>query len=108
MKRIISVLLALSLLCALPLSVPSAGAAEKADPRPDFSDVPEGEWYYDWVYTAADLGLVNGKGKDGGGRDIFSPGGSVTFAETVKLAACIRQLYMTGRVTLKNGNPKRN
>ena len=73
--------------------------------RPDFKDVAPSDWFYDWVYNAVDLGLVNGKGKDTDGRDYFAPAGNITFAETAKLAACIHQLYTTGTVTLQNGSP---
>ena len=54
--------------------------------RPDFKDVAPSDWFYDWVYNAVDLGLVNGKGKDTDGRDYFAPTGNITFAETAKLA----------------------
>ncbi len=73
--------------------------------RPDFGDVNPSDWYYNWVYGAADLGLVNGKGKGDDGRDRFDPTGSITFAETAKLAACLHQLYTAGAVTLGNGDP---
>ena len=73
--------------------------------RPDFGDVNAGDWYYDWVYGAVDLGLVNGKGKGEDGRDRFDPLGQITFAETAKLAACLHQLHTAGAVTLKNGDP---
>ena len=73
--------------------------------RPDFGDVNPSDWYYNWVYGAADLGLVNGKGKGDDGRDRFDPTGSITFAETAKLAACLHQLYTAGAVTLQNGDP---
>ena len=61
---------------------------EKYKERPDFGDVNAGDWYFDWVYGAVDLGLVNGKGKGNDGRDRFDPLGQITFAETAKLAAC--------------------
>ena len=83
-----------------PLSGPEP---EKA--RPDFGDVNPGDWYYESVYGAAELGLVNGKGKSADGKDIFDPKGQITFAETAKLAACLHQLYTDGAVTLQNGDP---
>lgn len=73
--------------------------------RPDFSDVAEGAWFRDSVYDAADLGLINGKGKGDDGRDRFDPDGLMTFAEASKLAACMHELYTTGKVTLQNGDP---
>ena len=83
-----------------PLSAP-----EPVKVRPDFCDVNPGDWFYDGVYGAAELNLVNGKGKSSDGRDIFDPTGQITFAETAKLAACIHQLYTAGSVTLQNGDP---
>ena len=83
---------------------PLAGP-EPVKERPDFGDVNAGDWYYDWVYGAVDLGLVNGKGKGEDGRDRFDPLGQITFAETAKLAACLHQLHTAGAVTLKNGDP---
>lgn len=43
-----------------------------------FSDVPAGEWYYEYVFSACELGIMQGKG---GGR--FDPKGSSTRAEFV-------------------------
>ena len=69
-----------------------------------FSDVKESDWFYNWVYDAVKLGLINGKGKKDG-KDYFDPAGNITFAETAKLAACMHQKYTTGAVTLSNGDP---
>ena len=70
-----------------------------------FKDVHPDDWFHDWVYAAVDLGLINGKGKDAEGLDWYDPDGKMTLAEAVKLAACMHQLYTTGEVTLKNGDP---
>ena len=67
---------------------------------PEFDDVGEDAWYYADVMNAAETGLVNGK-SDG----IFAPDDSMTYAEAVKLAACMRQLYVDKAVTLTNGDP---
>jgi len=83
-----------AVLCAAVLTVP-AGAAELT-----FRDVPAGAWYYNDVLTAVEDGLVNGRS-----ADAFCPEDSITAAEAVKLAACIRQKKTTDAVTLKNGDP---
>jgi len=65
-----------------------------------FTDVPETAWYYNDVKIAWEMGLVNGTG-----LTTYSPNKDLTYAEAVKLAACMHQLYTTGEVTLVNGSP---
>ena len=65
-----------------------------------FDDVPTDAWYYNDVKTSVSLGLISGKTKT-----TFAPDERVTYAEIVKLAACIHQLYHDGIVTLKKGDP---
>lgn len=60
-----------------------------------FSDVSRGSWYYDDVINAYERGLV-----DGMTASTFDPGGTLTIAQCVKLAACMHQLYTDGAVTL--------
>lgn len=67
-KRILSAVLAVTLMVSLPTLV---AAAETG-----FTDVPEDRWYYTWVTKAAQQGWVSGVGD---GR--FDPEGSVTFAQ---------------------------
>ena len=68
-------------------------------PRPFlFTDVPEREWYYEDVKLAYESGLINGKSDTS-----FAPDDNLTYAEAVKLAACMHQLYTTGKVTLAPG-----
>ena len=68
-------------------------------PRPfPFGDVSENEWYYEDVKTAYESGLINGKSDNS-----FAPNDYLTYAEAVKLAACMHQLYTTGKVTLEPG-----
>ena len=57
-------------------------------------------WYAKDVRTAYFTGLVNGKTATS-----FEPAANITYAETVKLAACMQQLYTSGEVTLTNGSP---
>lgn len=65
-----------------------------------FTDVSQSDWFYDDVRIAVEKELVNGKSDT-----IYAPNDKLTFAETVKLAACMNQKYTSGSVTLKNGNP---
>ncbi len=51
--------------------------------EPTFSDVASDAWYFDYVETAAEMGILNGKG-DGK----FAPDDNITVAEAVKIAAC--------------------
>lgn len=75
------------------------GAAKPDIPLP-FTDVPLTAWYYNDVKTAYQSGLINGINDT-----IFAPDNNLTYAEAVKLAACMHQLYTTGSVTLTNGVP---
>lgn len=65
-----------------------------------FTDVPETAWYHKWVQGAHRMGLINGKSET-----TYVPDANMTWAEAVKLAACMHQLYHNGAVTLVNGNP---
>ena len=70
-----------------------------ADDLP-FKDVPSSEWYYNDVKEAYDTGLINGMTDT-----TFEPASNMTYAQAVKLAACMNQKYSTGSVTLSNGSP---
>ena len=65
-----------------------------------FTDVPASAWYYNDVKTAWEQGLINGKT-----ATTFAPDDNLTYAEAVKLAACMHQKHATGAVTLANGTP---
>jgi len=65
-----------------------------------FTDVPATAWYYDDVKTAWEQKLVDGKT-----TTLYAPDDNLTYAQAVKLAACMHQLYMIGTVTLTNGSP---
>jgi len=72
---------------------------EPEPPKPfPFTDVLEKDWYYNDVKTAWQSGLINGKSDTS-----FAPDDNLTYAEAVKLAACMHQLYTTGKVTLTPG-----
>lgn len=66
-----------------------------------FTDVPVNSWYYESVKGANQMGLIAGTSATG-----YSPNNSMTFAEAVKLAACMHQLYTNGEVTLEVGSSK--
>ena len=70
-----------------------------ADDLP-FKDVPSSEWYYNDVKEAYDTGLINGMTDT-----TFEPASNMTYAQAVKLAACMNQKYTTGSVNLANGSP---
>lgn len=93
MKRLLSLILVV-VLCFGTLSMTVLAAMP-------FQDVPASQWYYNDVMNAYEMGLINGKS-----ATQFKPNDNLTYAEAVKLAACMNQRYMTGAVTLKNGSPK--
>ncbi len=92
MKKLLALLTALALCISL---IPATFAAGTT-----FTDVKESDWFYADVLTAVELGLVNGKTPT-----TYAPNDNLTYAEAIKLAACMNQLYADGSVTLKNGNP---
>lgn len=92
-KRILAVLLTAIFLAGL---IPADVFA--ADPV--FRDVPADAWYYNDVQNAVSGGLVNGRT-----AKTFCPDENLTYAETVKLAACMYQKAVSGSVTLANGDP---
>jgi len=63
-----------------------------------FTDVPKSEWYYNDVKAAYEIGIINGATDT-----TFAPNNNLTYAEAVKLAASMHQLYTTGSITLING-----
>ena len=60
-----------------------------------FTDVAEDSWYYGNVELAYKSGLINGMTDTE-----FAPTGNLTYAQAVKLAACLHQYYNEGEVTL--------
>jgi len=68
-----------------------------ADAAP-FTDVKEADWFYGDVMYAYEAGLIDGKG-----ANRFAPDDNLTYAEAVKLAACMHELQ-TGSVTLAVGS----
>ena len=89
-KRIISLLICLIMTVGLlPVAVNAADLP--------FTDVKTDAWYYNDIKIAYEGGLINGKS-----ATVFDPDANLTYAEAVKLAACMHQKSTTGEVTLKN------
>ena len=65
-----------------------------------FTDVYANDWFYNDVKNANKLKLIDGKTPT-----LFKPYDNMTYAEAIKLSACMNQVYNTGTVTLKNGSP---
>ena len=65
-----------------------------------FVDVPEDAWYHDEIVGAVYTGIINGKS-----ATEFKPDDLLTYAEAIKLAACMSQVYLNGNVTLTAGTP---
>ena len=63
-----------------------------------FTDVKRGTWYYSDVANAYSRSLVNGMT-----ATTYAPSGTLTYAQCIKLAACMHQLYQSKTVTLKSG-----
>lgn len=76
-----------SVLLALPVSAARTYTGQ-------FTDVSSGAWYYNDVADAYSLGLINGKSDTA-----FKPDGTLTIAETIKLAVCCHQMLRDGAVT---------
>ena len=85
----------------LPVS-PNADASKKPETEKKelpFIDVPQTAWYYESVQKAWEIGLI-----DGVTKTQFQPDGTLTVAQTIKLAAALYQMEHEGEVTLKNGS----
>lgn len=94
MKRILSFILCLTMI----MSFASIVHAERYS---KFTDVTQDSWYYEDVDNAVRLGIINGKSET-----TFAPDDNLTYAEAIKLAACMYQLYKDGSVYLvSGGNP---
>ena len=92
MKKILSIILCIASICGLT----SAVYAENSK----FTDVAQDSWYYEDVMNAVELGIINGKSET-----TFAPNDNLTYAEAIKLAACMHQLNKDGVITLTGGNP---
>lgn len=88
-----------ALLLVLAMILSGSVCAVSAATLP-FEDVSMFSWYYSDVKNAHEQGLV-----DGVTPTRFSPTGTLTIAQAIKLAAALHQKAQTGAVTLKNGSP---
>ena len=88
-KRALSILLVLVLALSLTTTALAAGLP--------FKDVPSNAWYYEAVDDAYNLALINGRDETH-----FAPDANLTYAEAVKLAACMNQMYYYGYVDLES------
>ena len=94
MKRILSFVLCLTMIM-------SFASVVNAEHYSKFTDVKPDSWYYEDVDNAVRLGIINGKTET-----TFAPDDNLTYAEAIKLAACMYQLYKDGSVYLVlGGNP---
>ena len=79
----------------------SFASVVNAEHYSNFTDVKPDSWYYEDVDNAVRLGIINGKTET-----TFAPDDNLTYAEAIKLAACMYQLYKDGSVYLvPGGNP---
>jgi len=105
-KRLFSLLLVLALiLAALPLTALAAGTLDnftekRSYPTGKFADVTTDKWFFDNVKRGYELGLIDGRAEDTFGPDLF-----ITYAETIKLAACLHSIYYTGSANFIQGAP---
>ena len=64
-----------------------------------FTDVIKNAWYHEDVELAHKNELIHGRT-----ATLFGPDDYITYAETVKISACLYQLWRTGIINLKNGD----
>ena len=98
MKKIFAVILALAMLIPA-VCVGISAQDEKVLVNP-FADVKDNAWYAEELLIAVADGIVSGKTPTE-----YKPDDLLTYAEALKLAACMHQLHTEGAVTLSNGNP---
>ena len=92
MKKIISLLLAVCMIMVTAFSVLAADLP--------FSDVKKSDWFYNDVKTAYESGVINGKS-----ATEYKPSDNMTYAEAIKLAACMHMLAEEGEINFKASEP---
>ena len=92
MKKILALILS-AILCFSAIG--TVYAAEM-----NFTDVNASDWFYNDVKSAVEMGLINGKS-----TTTYAPNDNLTYAEAIKLAACMHILYNGGDPAkdIKNG-----
>ena len=104
MKRFIIIVLVVSL--SLTLIVPALGASSLSnfdrvrEYHDTFSDVPRDTWFYPGVRNVYERGIM-----DGHPSGLFDPHGTITIAETVKIAATLHRIFHTGSGEFPGGVP---
>lgn len=112
MKKMISLILSLSLL--LSLFTPALATNDNSDstgtlsnftvlktyPDGKFKDIPADAWYLESVKTSYGMGLFNGKTES-----TFDPTGNITIAQSIALAARLHSIYYTGKADFQQGSP---
>ena len=103
-RRLISIFMIvfISLCFALPAngvtSLSNFGASRSYNNQ--FSDVSPSAWYYNSIRDVYEYNIMDGKS-----AELFDPSGSLTIAETIKLAACLHKGYFTGTMDFAPGSP---
>jgi hypothetical protein len=103
-KRCISLLLIICLV--LLTAAPALGAGSFSNffkirtYQSNFTDVQESAWYFDGVRDAYEYGLIDGRDSER-----FDPGGTLTLAESIKLAAVLHKGFFTGSIDFVQGSP---
>lgn len=102
MKKIVAILLALTLLTAMAPAALAADASARTETTyyMPFKDVRLDKWYFGSVLASYQMGLI-----DGMTEDTFDPEGYMSCAQAVKLAACLHQRYYQGSVSFTEGEP---
>ncbi len=90
MKKVLSAILCIVMTLCVASAVYANGQS--------FTDVTPDKWYYNDVMKAVELGIINGKT-----TTTYAPDDNLTYAETIKLAACMYQLHKEGAVLLTPG-----
>ena len=101
-KKILALLLALVMVIGmLPATAMAANEFTKSKSWDDglFTDVKQGDWFYENVKSAYELGLMLGCG-DG----TFEPYGRITLAQTVAVAARLHAVSTTGKDEFVQGD----
>lgn len=92
-KKLLLTSLSAALAAFSVLSVSAADVKQTRTYNNQFVDVPSDSWYYSSVAGAYSLGLLSGVDDTH-----FSPDGSITVAQTIKLAVSCYQLLTDGKV----------
>ena len=66
----------------------------------EFTDIAPSAWYFPGIRGVYEYGIMDGKG-DG----VFDPSGTLTIAETIKIAATLHKCYHTGSMDFKSDTP---